>query len=237
MVTTREIVLATDDAGAAFGAYLAVPAGGPSPGVLMLPPIFGLEPVIKAFARRCAAHGFVTLALNQFWRDAQPQVMERTPEGRPAALARAARVDVDTIVGDMRTAEAWLRALPECTGAIGAIGFCFGGRYAFLAAARLDIDAAAAFHGSQIGLSLADAPNVRVPLSLHFGADDPIAPPDEVEAIRAALRDRDDAEIVVYPGAVHNFSLPGVPGYDAVVAAEAEDRAFALLDHLKPAAT
>jgi carboxymethylenebutenolidase len=213
--------------------YVALPPGAQArPGLLLLPPIFGVEPVIEGLVDRYAARGFVTLAPDQFWRDPEPGVMPRTDAGRERALARAKRVDVDAVVDDVRAAVETLRAMPRCNGRVAVLGLCFGGRYAFLAAARLDIDAAAAFHGTQIGLSLADAPTVRVPLSLQFGAVDPITPPAEVDAIRAALATRSDAEVTVHPGATHNFSLPGVPGYDAQVAADSERRVFTLFDRL-----
>jgi carboxymethylenebutenolidase len=215
--------------------YVALPGAAPAPGVVLLPPIFGIEPVVHALADRYAARGFVVVVPNQFRRDAEPQVMERTDAGREAALARARRVDPDVIVEDVRDTVAELRAMPQCSGRVAVLGFCFGGRYAFLAAARLDVQAAAAFHGTQIGMSLGDAPNVHAPLSLHFGADDPLTPKAELDAIAAALRGRSDAEIFTYPGATHNFAIPGVPGYDAAVAALAEQRVFALFDRLKTA--
>ena len=199
----------------------------------MLPPIFGIEPVIRTLADRYAARGFAVVVPNQFRRDAEPDVMERTDAGRARALARAQRVDVDAIVDDVRATIAELRAMPACTGKVAALGFCFGGRYAFLAAARLDVQAAAAFHPTQIGASLADAPRVHAPLSLHFGAEDPLTPPSEVDATANALQDKPDAEVFIYPGATHNFAVPGVPGYDAAVAELAEQRAFALFDRLK----
>lgn len=162
-------------------------------------------------------------------------MMERTEAGRANALARAERVDVDVVVDDLRATIAELRAMPECSGNVAVLGFCFGGRYAFLAAARLNVQAAGAFHPARIGASLADAPSVHTPLSLHFGAEDPIAPMSEVDAIENVLRDKTDADVFVYPGAMHNFAIPGVPGYDAAVAALAEQRVFALFDQLKSA--
>jgi carboxymethylenebutenolidase len=215
--------------------YVALPPSAPAPGLVLLPPIFGIEPVIRALADRYAARGYVVVVPNQFRRDAEPETMERTDAGRAKALARAQRVDVGQIVDDVRTTVAELRAMPHCNANVAVLGFCFGGRYAFLAAARLDVQAGAAFHGAQIGQSLADAPAVHAPLSLHFGADDPIAPMSEVDAIKNALRDTPDAETFVYPGATHNFAIPGVPGYDAAVAELAEQRVFAVFDRLKSA--
>jgi carboxymethylenebutenolidase len=219
---------------AAQPSYTALPPGaGKHPALLLLPPIFGLEPVIEAMADRYAARGYVTLATNQFWRDPEPGIMPRTDAGRERAFARAKRVDVDLLVDDVRANVEALRATAQCNGKVAVLGICFGGRYAFLAAARLDVDAGAAYHGTQIGMSLADAPAVHAPLSLQFGEVDPITPPAEIDAIRAALSPRADAEITVHAGATHNFSLPGVPGYDPQVIAEAERRVFALFDRLQ----
>ena len=219
--------------GGSVPAYLAIPADGPAPAIVLLPPIFGIEPVIRKMADGWAARGFVVLVLNQFWRDAEPGQLDRSDEGRARAMARAQRADVDQLMDDLGAALDTLRAMPVCSGKIGVVGICFGGRYAFLATARLEVGAAAAFHGTQIGASLAEAPHVRAPLSLHFGEDDPITPPSEIDAIRAALRARPDAEIAVYPGATHNFSIPGNPAYDEDVAGRAEQRTFALFERLR----
>jgi carboxymethylenebutenolidase len=213
--------------------YVALPPAAPAPGIVLLPPIFGIEPVIRELADRYAARGFAVMVPNQFHRDAEPNVMDRSESGRARALARAQRVDPDQIVDDLGATVAELRALPQCNGNVAVVGFCFGGRYAFLAAARLDVQAAAAFHGTQIGASLADAPRVHAPLSLHYGDQDPVAPMSEVEAVKDALRGKPDAEVFVYPGATHNFAVPGVPGYDPAVAEQAEQRVFAVFDRLK----
>jgi carboxymethylenebutenolidase len=95
------------------------------------------------------------------------------------------------------------------------------------------IDAAAGFHPTQITQSLADARRVHAPLQLHFGAEDPLTPKSDVEAIAEALAGKSGAEIYVYPGATHNFALPGVPGYDPAAAELSDKRAFALFDRLK----
>jgi carboxymethylenebutenolidase len=219
--------------GGSVPAYLSIPPDALAPGVLLLPPIFGIEPVIRKMADGWAARGFAVLVLNQFWRDAEPGQMDRTDDGRARAQARAKRVDVDQLMDDAGAAFDTLRAMPVCNGKIGVVGICFGGRYAFLAAARLDVGAAAAFHPTQIGLSVAEGPRVHAPLSLHFGEDDPLTPPSEIDAIRAALRARPDAEIAVYPGATHNFAIPGNPAYDQDVAARSEQRTFALFERLR----
>ncbi len=213
--------------------YVALPPAAPAPGIVLLPPVFGIEPVIRELADRYAARGFAVVVPNQFRRDAEPEMMDRTDEGRARAMARMKRIDVDQAVDDLRDTIAELRALPQCNGKVAVLGFCFGGRYAFLAAARLDVQAAAAFHGTLVGASLADAPRVHAPLSLHYGAEDPVAPMSEVEAVEEALRGKPDAEVFVYPGATHNFAVPGVPGYDPAVAALAEQRVFTLFDRLK----
>ena len=85
-------------------------------------------------------------------------------------------LDIEDLIKD-------LKARPECNGKVGVLGFCFGGRYAHLAAARLGVDAAGAYHGTKIGEHLDETPQVTCPVSLHFGAVDPAVPMDEVEAI------------------------------------------------------
>jgi carboxymethylenebutenolidase len=125
-------------------------------------------------------------------------------------------LDIEDLIKD-------LKGRPQCNGKVAVLGFCFGGRYAHLAAARLGIDAAAAYHGTAIGQHLDETAKVKCPVSFHFGDDDPVVPMDEVEAIRKSYAGRDNAAISVYEGASHNFSMPYKDGYDeaAAVAARA----------------
>ncbi|ETW95778.1 MAG: hypothetical protein ETSY2_47580, partial [Candidatus Entotheonella gemina] len=116
-----------------------------------------------------------------------------------------------------------LKARPECNGKVALLGFCFGGRYAHLAAARLGVDAAGSYHGTKIGEHLDETSNVTCPVSFHFGEVDPAVPMEEVEAIKAAYANRDNAEIVVYPDAAHNFAMPYKPGYQEAVAKASRD--------------
>lgn len=218
--------------GGSFEAYLALPDRSPAPGLVVIVPIFGIDAEMRAVIDDYAARGFVVIAPDPFWR-VLPGELPRTDEGRAQASDRAKRVDVEREIEDLATTIDVLRGRAECNGNIGVVGFCFGGRYAYLAAARLDVQAAAAFHPTAIGKSLDAAPGVRVPVSLHYGGSDPVTPPEEIAATRAALGGRPDVEIVVYPGVGHNFSLKGVPGYDADAARRSDERAFALFEALR----
>jgi carboxymethylenebutenolidase len=218
--------------GGVFDAYLALPETAPAPGLLVVVPIFGVNGEMQQVVDDYAARGFVVIAPDPFWR-VLPGALPRTDEGRAQASNRAKRVEVERELEDLATTIEVLRGLPECNGKVGVLGFCFGGRYAFLAAAQLDVQAAAAFHPTEIGKSLHAAPELSVPLSLHYGGSDPATPPEEIAATRAAIEGRRGVEITIYPGVLHNFSLKGVPGYDPDAARRSDERAFALFEGLR----
>jgi carboxymethylenebutenolidase len=230
-IVGRTISITAADGGR-FDAYLAVPDRTPAPALLVVVPIFGVTDEMQRVVDRYASRGYVAIAPDPFWR-VQPGTLPRTDEGRAQASARAKQVDVQRELDDLRVTLETLRAMPECSGKVGVVGFCFGGRYAFLAAAQLDVQAAAGFHPTQIGASLDAAPAVKVPLSLHYGEIDPVTPPDEIAATRAALAGKPGIEIMVHPGAAHNFSLEGIPGYNAEAARISDERAFALFEGLR----
>jgi carboxymethylenebutenolidase len=142
-------------------------------------------------------------------------------------------MSADAATSDLAAVVERVRALPECTGKIAVAGYCFGGRYAFVAAAQLPIDAAVSYHGILVGRSLDVAPQIRVPISLHYGDVDPEAPLSEIEAIRAATAGNALVEICVYPGVGHSFTWRNYPKFHAGAAAQSEARAFALLETLR----
>jgi carboxymethylenebutenolidase len=125
--------------------------------------------------------------------------------------------DIEDLVAD-------LRARPRCNGKIAILGFCFGGRYALLGAARPGVDAVASFHGTLMGQHLDEVDAIRCAVSFHYGEEDPVVPMEEVRAIQQAFAGRSGAEVRVYPGAGHNFAMPRKPGYHPAVARAARER-------------
>lgn len=205
------------------------PTPSPSPGIVLLTAVFGAEPAMVDIAAQFVERGYLVAIPDLFWRDdAGP--LARKGDERTRALARKERVDVRQTAGDVAALCRFVKRLPECNGWLAAAGYCFGGRYAFLAAANGEVNAAVAFHPTEVGASLAELKPMRVPVSLHFGSEDPLTPASEIEAIDDFLRVATDVEREVYPGARHSFAIAGADGYDAAAARLSLERALAFLD-------
>jgi carboxymethylenebutenolidase len=198
--------------------------------IVLLAAIFGMNSEMRALAQRYTQRGYLVVAPDLF-AHAHPGPLERTPEGRQLAMERKAQFDVPRGIEDVLEAIASARSAVGTNGRVAVIGFCFGGRFAYYAAVRADVDVAFGIHPTDIGMSL-DGSVVRSPLSLHFGGADALVPMREVDAIRAAIGHDPKVETFVYPGARHSFAIPGADGYDAQAAAVAEERVFSRLEAL-----
>lgn len=197
-----------------FTGRLSQPTGDkPLPGIVLLTAIFGMDAEMQTLADAYASEGFIVSVPDYFWRQRPGPTADRD-----VATARMHAYDPEQGLMDIEDVINHLRAQPRCTGKIAVLGFCFGGWIAHLSAARFGVDAAAAYHGTRIGQYLDEMPEPECPVSFHFGADDPIVPQDEVASIQAAYRGHENADIVVYPQATHNFAMPDKPGYHPEVA-------------------
>ncbi|NKB22511.1 MAG: hypothetical protein GKS01_18655 [Alphaproteobacteria bacterium] len=197
-----------------FDGYLTKPDGdGKYPGLLYITAISGADATNRMLGDAWAADGFVVSMPDIFWRQHPGPTADREiAQARYAAFdAEQGMLDIEDIISD-------LKSRPNCNGKIAVLGFCFGRRYAHLCASRLGVDAAAAFHGTKIGLHLDETQNITCPVSYHFGSVDNSIPMDEVNAIKVSYANHPNAEIAVYEGHAHNFSTPGKPAYDADVA-------------------
>ena len=97
-----------------------------------------------------------------------------------------------------------------------ALGICFGGPYALLAAADGAVDGVVAWHGTRMEDHIGRAAEMRCPMRLHFGAVDPFVPAKAVDALRHAFAGRADVRFLVHPSATHGFSHRAAPNaYDA----------------------
>jgi carboxymethylenebutenolidase len=210
---STEITYTTRD-NETFTGYLTAPEGDrQAPGILLITAIFGIDDEMKELSDAFAGDGFVVSVPDIFWR-----VMPGPTADMEKAFDRYGKFDPDQGMLDIEDLIKDLKARPRCNGKVAVLGFCFGGRYAHLAATRLGVDAAGAYHGTAIGQHLDETGKIKCPVSYHFGDSDPVVPMDEVEAIRKSYAGRDNAEIAVYEGASHNFSMPYKEGYDEAAA-------------------
>lgn len=209
--------------------YFARPAkaGGKLPGALVIHENRGLNPYTEDVARRLAVEGYVAFA-----PDALTPV-GGYPGDDDKARVLFARLDRKNQTEDMVAAAGFLKSHPECTGRIGAVGFCNGGTIVGLLAVRLpDLAAAVPFYGTQP--SAADTAKIKAPLLIHYADHD-----DRVNAgwrpFEAALKANGVRyEMHMYPGTYHGFHNDTTPRYDEAAAKLAWSRTVAFFkEHLK----
>lgn len=191
--------------GGKFDSYISAPASGKGAGVVIVSTISGVDGDMKHYADALAAEGFVASAPDMFWRDADPGPLVWNEDGRKRAFARNDRHDLELGMKDLADVIADLKKHPRCNGKIAVMGFCFGGPFALLAAARCGTDAGISYHGSHVEDHLGEAGKVRCPLSFHYGDKDPVAPMAAIERIQTAFTRLQNAKVYVYPGAAHGF--------------------------------
>lgn len=202
-----------------FQAWQATPAGTPKAGLVVLQEIFGVNAHIRHVADDFAARGYLAIAPALFDRVRRGVELGYTDLGPGREIMAALKLA--DITADLEAAIAAAHA----GGKVGAVGYCWGGAIADLAACRTDVDAAVAYYGRAMVNWLDEKP--RVPVLYHFGARDPLIPPEVVAQIRDG---RPGHEIHVYEDAGHGFSCDERGDFHPPSAALALERTLAFLD-------
>lgn len=202
--------------------YLARPAGksGKLPGVVVIHENRGLNPYIEDVARRMGAEGFLALAPDGL------TPLGGYPGTDDEGRAMQRKLDGAKLFEDFVAAVRHLQEHDDCTGKVGAVGFCYGGGVCNGLAARLpNLAASVPFYGRQVPAE--DVPKIQAPLQLHYGELD-----ERVNAgwpaYEAALKANDkEYEVYFYPGANHGFHNDTTPRYDEEAAKLAQSRTVA----------
>lgn len=211
--------------GGTFGGYLASPAAGRGPGIVVLQEIFGVNQVVRTVADDLAARGYFTLAPDLFWRlEPGVQLTDKTDAEWKRALDLMGRFDQDAGVLDIKASIAHLRQLPGATGKVGVVGYCLGGLLAYLTATRTDADASVGYYGVNIQEKLAEASSIKKPLMLHVAGKDQFVPSEAQKRILDGLKTNAHVTIHVYPEMDHAFARPGGKHYDKANAELANGR-------------
>ena len=205
------IAIETLDGDGGFSAYLAEPEGTPRGAIVVIQEIFGVNEGIRRKCDHFAGLGYVGIAPDLFWRiEAGVELDPDVPEQFQQALGLMQQLDQDKAIADIeatiRDARSRLPAGGPESGRVGCVGYCLGGRLAFMAAARTDVDASVGYYGVGLEGLMGEKHAIARPLLLHIAGDDHFVTPDKQQLIHEGLDDHLKVTIHDYPGEDHGFA-------------------------------
>ena len=203
---TLNATIPTLQGDASFGAYIAQPQGTPRGAIIVIQEIFGVNPGIRQKCDKLAAEGYLAVAPDLFWR--MEPAIELDPDVE-AELARAfdlfGKFDQDAGIRDI---EATIHHIRRTLGVakVGCVGYCLGGRLAFMTAARTDIDASVGYYGVGIDGLLGEKHAIAKPLMLHIPTEDGFVSRETQAAMHTGLDDHPRVTLHDYEGLDHGFA-------------------------------
>ncbi len=214
--------------GGRFSAYLAKPASTPAPGIVVIQEIFGVNQVMRELCDGFAAQGYLAVCPDLFWRQ-EPgvQLTDKSQDEWNRAFVLMNGMDQDKAVEDLKATLGWLRQQPECSGKAGTVGYCLGGRLAFMMATRSAADANVSYYGVGLDSLLGELDGITKPLLMHVAEQDKFVPPEAREKIVAAVPRNPRVTLHVYPGVNHAFARVGGEHWDKNAADLANQRTAA----------
>ena len=211
--------------GGNFSAYLAVSKKGKGPGIVVIQEIFGVNQGMREMADAYAAQGYTAICPDLFWRQKSGvQLTDKTKAEWDQAMGLMQGMDQDKAVEDLKSTLATLRNHAGCSGRAGAVGFCLGGRLAYMMATRSDADCSVSYYGVMIDSLLGESRNIKHPLLMHIAEKDQYVPPEIQTKIKEGLRNNPKVTMYTYKGADHGFSRVGGVHFDKASADMANTR-------------
>jgi len=202
-----QMEITTFDGDERFPAYVAEPAGSPRGAIIVIQEIFGINPGIRRKVDHWAKLGYLAAAPDLFWRFAPGVELDPdVPEEFQRALQLMGQLDQDLAIKDIEATIRALRSrLPE-DGKVGVVGYCLGGRLAYMSAARTDANASVGYYGVGLEGLLGEQHAIANPLLLHIAEEDHFVTKDAQKAIGEGLKDNPHVTIHSYPGVDHGFA-------------------------------
>jgi carboxymethylenebutenolidase len=203
---SETVGISTLEGDAQFSAYCAKPSGEPRAAIVVIQEIFGVNPGIRQKCDRLAADGYLALAPDLFWRvEPGVELDPDVPEQFQRALELMGRFDQDQGVADI---EATIRHARHTLGVtkVGAVGYCLGGRLAYMVAARTDADASVGYYAVGVDGLLREKHAIANPLLLHVAGADHFVSPEVQQAMHGGLDDHPKVTLYDYPGEDHGFA-------------------------------
>ena len=189
-----------------FNAYVARPADTPKAAILVIQEIFGVNAGIRRKCDKLAEEGYLAVAPDLFWR-LEPGV-ELDPDVEPEfqrALDLMGKFDQDQGIRDIEATIHHIRR-EEGVAKVGCVGYCLGGRLAYMTAARTDVNASVGYYGVGIDGQLGEKHAIAHPLMLHIPTEDGFVDKATQKAMHEGLDDHPKVTLHDYEGLDHGFA-------------------------------
>jgi carboxymethylenebutenolidase len=200
----------TFDHSANFSAYVAKPAGTPKAAIIVIQEIFGVNAGIRQKCDHWAKLGYLAVAPDLFWRIKPGIELDADVESDlQEAFGYFGLYDANQGVQDIEATIRAIRAGIDDIGPvakIGCVGYCLGGKLAYMTAARTDIDASVGYYGVMIDQMLNESHAIAHPLMLHIPTADGFVSPEAQAAMHAGLDDHPKVVLHDYAGLDHGFA-------------------------------
>ncbi len=189
-----------------FNCYVAEPEGTPKAAIVVIQEIFGVNAGIRRKADKLAEQGYLALAPDLFWQLGRGIELDPDIEGEMNdALDLMQRFDQDAGVRDIEATIKYARSEFDVS-KVGAVGYCLGGRLAYMTAARTDSDASVGYYAVGLDNLLGEKDAIANPLMLHIPTEDGFVDKTTQEAMHQGLDDHSKVTLYDYPGMDHGFA-------------------------------
>lgn len=213
---------------ALFPAYMASLGGSTKAAIIVIPEIFGVNAGIRQKCDKLAADGYLAIAPDIFWRFAPGVELNPDVEAElQQAFGYFGQYDLNDGVKDIEAVIHAIRgglAGQAAVQQVGCVGYCLGGRLAYMAAARTDISASVGYYGVMIDQMLGECHAIANPLMLHIPTSDHFVGPEAQAAIHAGLDGHPKVALHDYEGLDHGFATEMGDRRDDAGAALADSR-------------
>jgi carboxymethylenebutenolidase len=219
------ITVQASDGTGSFSAYLLEPKSKPAGVVVLIQEIFGVNQAMRDTAAWVADLGFIAVCPDLFWRiEPGIDITDKSEAEWKQAFELFGKFDQVTGIDDLKATVAAARKLPGANGKVATMGYCLGGRLAFMMAEQSDADADISYYGVGLDNLLGDLGKVTKPLIVHIADNDEFFPPEGRAKVVEAVKSHRQIGCYVYPNADHAFARVGGVHWDGRSAAIANGR-------------
>jgi carboxymethylenebutenolidase len=203
---SETVSISTLDGAERFDCYAARPEGTPRAAVVVIQEIFGVNAGIRRKCDRLAGEGYLALAPDLFCRLTPNVELDPDVDSEfKTALELMGRFDQDEGVRDIEATIRYARNSEGCE-KVGVVGYCLGGRLAFMTATRTDADACVGYYAVGIDNLLREKHAIANPLLLHIPTGDHFVGPEAQKAMHEGLDDHPKVTLCDYEGLDHGFA-------------------------------